>query len=99
MVTKKINTYQYGNTVRFECDFYDFNDSLVEPQLIKIVIYNNKYQSIFDEVLGVNNRKEVGKYFYDYITEKKEQKLYYEWYAEIDGKPSLKRGEFITRFI
>lgn len=100
MTTKKvINTYQYGNTIRFECDFFDFNGVKIDPQMIKLVIYNYKYQVLSTIVLNTNNRQNVGEYYYDYVTESKEQKLYYEWYGEIDGKPSLKRGEFITKFI
>lgn len=98
-VSKKINTYQYGNTIRFECDFFDFNGQLIDPQLIKITVYSYKYEVLFTEVLGLNNRKNIGEYFYDYTTERKDQKLFYEWYGEIDSKPSLKRGEFMTKFI
>lgn len=99
MANNKVNTYQYGNTVRFECTFYDFNGNKIDPDMVKIVVYNYKYQVLFTEVLGINNKKNVGEYFFDYVTESKEQKLFYEWYGEIDGKPSLKREEFMTRFI
>lgn len=94
-----INSYQYGNTVRLECKFYDFENELVNPEIIKIIIYNSKYEVILNEFLNTNNSKGVGEYFYDYVTEKKEQKLYYEWFAEINGKPSIMRSQFITRFI
>ena len=99
MANKNINTYQYGNTIRFECDFHDFNEQLIDPELIKIIIYNYKYEVIHEEIVGVNNKKDVGKYYYDYTTEMKEQKYFYEWYGEINGKPSLKRGEFRTKFV
>jgi hypothetical protein len=99
MSNKSVNTYQYGNTIRFECKFYDFNEQLVDPELVKIVIYNYKYEIVHDEILGINNKRTVGDYFHDYTTELKAQKYYYEWYGEINGKPSLKRGEFMTKFI
>lgn len=99
MARKGINTYQYGNTVRFEVDFFDFDGQPIDPDMTKIIIYNYKYEIIFQETLGVNNRTGVGRYYYDYITEEKEQKLYYEWYGEINGKPALKRGDFMTKFI
>lgn len=98
-VNKKINTYQYGNTVRFECDFHDFNGMPIDPQMIKIIVYNYKYEILLTQSIGLNNRKDIGRYFHDYTTDMKEQKLFYEWYGEIDGKPSLKRGEFMTKFI
>lgn len=99
MATSKMNTYQYGNTVRFECKFYDFDGQPINPDTIKIKIYNYKYQQVYMENLNSNNQIGIGDYFYDYITEEKEQKLYYEWYGEINGKPSLKRGVFMTKFI
>lgn len=94
-----MNIYQYGDTVRFECVFYNFEGEKVDPQLIKVVIYDQKYREVKTEVLTSVNKKAVGEYFYDYTTPKKEQKLYYEWYGEIDGTPSLRRGSFMTRFI
>lgn len=99
MAVGKVNTYQYGNTIRFEVKFYDFSGMPIDPTKIKVIVYDNKYKQIFTANVNTNNRKNIGEYFYDYTTEMKEQKLYYEWYGEIDGKPSLKRGEFITRFI
>lgn len=98
-MNKQLKVYQYGNTVRLECVFFDFQGNKVDPQLVKITIYNQRYENIFNETLGINNRKDTGEYFFDYVTENKEQKLYYEWYGEINGKPSLKRGEFMTKFI
>lgn len=99
MIKKSVNTYQYGNTVRFECDFFDFSGEKIDPQIVKLIVYNYKYQAVHTAILNTNNRQNIGEYYFDYTTELKEQKLYYEWYGEIDGKPSLKRGEFITRFI
>lgn len=92
------NVYQYGNTVRFECSFYNFDEVKVDPDLIKIVIYDHKYTQLSETVLGASNKLDVGEYFFDYPTEEKEQKLYYEWYGEINGKPSLKRNSFVTQF-
>lgn len=97
MTKGEINVYQYGNTIRFECTFFDFNGIQVNPQMTKIVIYDYKYNELFNSS-GLK-KINVGEYYYDYVTQSKEQKLYYEWYGEIDGKPSLKRGEFMTRFI
>lgn len=91
------STYQCGNTVRFECKFYDFDNNKVNPDVAKLIVYNYKYEIIHEKLVdgGVN----LGEYSFDYVTENKAQRLYYEWYGEINGKPSLKRGEFATRFI
>ena len=94
-----MNIYQYGDTIRFECVFYNFEGEKVDPQLIKVVIYDQKYKVLKTEVLTSVNKKTIGEYFYDYTTQPKEQKLYYEWYGEIDGTPSLRRGSFMTKFI
>ncbi|MDS7057063.1 hypothetical protein NXG04_07175 [Klebsiella pneumoniae] len=94
-----MNIYQYGDTVRFECVFYNFEGEKIDPQLIKVIIYDQKYKELKSEVLTSANKKDIGEYFYDYTTPKKEQKLYYEWYGEIDGTPSLRRGSFMTKFI
>jgi hypothetical protein len=92
-----MNVYQYGNTIRFECTFFDFEGNKIDPDVAKIIIYDYRYNVVFN---GEGLKKVgVGEYFYDYTTEMKEQRLYYEWYGEIDGKPSLKRGEFMTKFI
>lgn len=92
----KVNFYQHGNTVKLECTFYDFDGQLVDPAAIKVIVYNYKYEVIFE---GTGSRISLGKYFYDYKTESIEQRLFYEWYGEIDGLPTLKRGEFVTQFI
>jgi hypothetical protein len=93
---RQVNVYQYGNTIRFECVFFNFNNEKVDPETVRIIIYDYRYNSIFE---SIGLKKGVGEYFYDYTTEEKEQKLYYEWYGEINGKPSLKRGEIMTKFI
>lgn len=98
MNNKETVVYQYGTTVRFEADFFDFDGTATEPEMVRLKIYNSKYVVIHDE-LGISVQGSVGKFYYDYETEEKEQRLYYEWYAEIAGKPSLKRGEFMTKFI
>lgn len=95
----KTNTYQYGNTIRFECSFYDFDNEKVDPDIVKMIIYNYKYEILHEVCLTQNDRSDVGDYIYDYPTDKKEQKLYYEWYGKINGKPALRRGEFMTKFI
>lgn len=94
----KGNVYQYGNTVRLECSFFDFNGDKVDPALVKVIIYDQKYNQLTSTTLGSANKLAVGDYFYDYTTDLKEQKLYYEWYGEVNGKPSLKRNSIVTQF-
>lgn len=93
------NVYQSGNTVRLTCEFYDFDNEIKDPNIIKIKLYDNKF-NVTDEILNIQ-RVDTGRYYYDYITDvdSANKKHYYEWYAEIDGVPSLKRSSFMTRFI
>lgn len=92
--------YQYGTTIRFEVEFFDFEGIAVEPDAdsIKFRVYDSKYKQL-TENSGVPVSGKLGQYIYDYETHRKEQRLFYEWYAEIDGKPSLKRGEFVLKFV
>jgi len=95
----RINTYPYGSTVRLQCSFFDFNGEKIDPTIVRIIIYTSRYEQLLSETVGGANRTDIGVYHYDYTTEKKDQRLYYEWYGEIDGKPSLKRGSFMTKFM
>jgi len=97
-MNNKITVYQYGNTIRFEVQFYDFDGAPINPQNVALRVYNQKYVEIHLGI-GIPVSGATGKYFYDYETEKKEQRLIYEWSAEIDGKPSLRRDEFMTKFV
>lgn len=94
-----MNVYKSGNTVRLLGEFYDFNGELKDPQLIKVVIYDYKYNIVDTVPIGDANRLSVGKYYYDFSTKKESDKYIYEWYGEIDGNPSLDRRVFMTKFI
>jgi hypothetical protein len=89
--------YQHGTTVRFTCEFYDFDGLLKSPNIVKLKVYDNRYNLIF-ESLNVTQVSE-GKYQFDYVPEEDNRVYYYEWYGELDGTPSLRRGSFITKFI
>lgn len=100
-----MNIYQYGDTIRFECLFNDFDGQKVDPETIKIVIYNQKYKPLTTIIFGSPEQerdiiqRSLGEYYFDYTTQEKEQKLYYEWSGVIGGTTSLHRGSFMTKFI
>lgn len=96
MDNKDIGVYQYGSTVRLECTFYNFENEIIDPSLVRVKVYDYKYNVILDEI---GTKITTGKYLYDFVIPPKEQKLIYEWYGEIDGKPSIKRAEFIAKFV
>lgn len=92
--------YQSGQTVRLSCEFNNFKGEPVDPEIVKVIIYDEKYNKITDYSLGANSKTDVGKYFFDYKTDpNKEQRVYYEWYGEINGNPALKRSSFRTNWI
>lgn len=92
-----MRTYQHGNTIRFKCEFFDFENNKIDPQVVKFIIYDGRYEKVFEEVGAT--KIGIGEYIYDYTTGDSKGIFYYEWYGEIDGKPSIKRGEFRTEFV
>ncbi|MGD6876746.1 hypothetical protein [Bacillus infantis] len=91
-----LKSYPAGTTVRLHCTFYDFDNEKVDPSLLKVLIRN--YQQQIVEQL-TPTKKITGEYYLDYITPNKPQTVYYEWYGEIDGLPSIKRDGFVTKFM
>lgn len=95
-------SYKSGDTIRLLCTFKDFSDQLTDPSLINVKIYDQKYLMIDTiSVPLLSNKLSIGSYFYDYVIPALylNQTLYYEWYAEINGLPSLNRGSFQVVFI
>lgn len=94
------NIFQAGNTVRLQCIFEDFDGNRINPETVKIIFYDNRYNVMHETLLGAGNRLETGLYVYNFRTSKEEEKMYvYEWYGEISGLPSLKRSSFRTIFV
>lgn len=94
------NIYPAGTTVRISCVFQNFKDENKDPDIIKVKIYDQKYNIIHEDTITPANRIAEGEYFYDYETlfDIRQTKYYYEWYGEIMGSPSLDRGSFKTTF-
>lgn len=94
------NIYQAGTTVRLKGSFKDFSGSSIDPSVVRIVVYDQKYNIVHTYDITDINKSSVGDYFYDFHTpfEVRPTKYYYEWYGEILGSPSLKRDSFKTVF-
>ena len=56
------------------------------------------YKKLNEYVLTSSNKIKTGEYYFDYIPTKS-GKVYYEWYGEIAGKPSIKRDVLTAQFI
>jgi hypothetical protein len=96
----KPNVYQSGNRVKLSVKFENDEGVLTDPAIVKLIIYNYKYEIIDQHTIGDANRLNAGEYFYDYVTDKsKNETIFYEWYGEIDGTPTLCRNSFMTKFI
>jgi hypothetical protein len=93
------NTYLTGNTVRLTATFKDNGGQLKDPNLIKVIFYNYRFEKIEEFVLGSANKVSIGQYFFDYTTPRDEMKIYYEFYGEIAGNPAIQRNGFKTKFI
>lgn len=95
-----VNTYQSGNRVKLSAKFDNDEGISTDPAIVRLIIYNYKYEIIEQYTMSDANRIDTGQYFYDYVTNsKKNEKVFYEWYGEMDGTPTLRRGSFITKFI
>jgi hypothetical protein len=101
MATKNMEIYLTGNTVTLEAQFTDYEGNPIEVQMPKVIIYDYKYNIIKEVTLMDSNKVvgQVGKYFYNYITEMKPMKLIYEIRGEVNGFPILDRKEFMTKFV
>ncbi|MBU8908489.1 hypothetical protein [Desertibacillus haloalkaliphilus] len=88
--------YQEGNTVRLLVEFKDWDNQPVDPDLVKLIILDNSYKKVEENSVGPANRLGEGMYYFDYVT-KEAGDYIYEWYAEIDGTPSLKRERIFVR--
>lgn len=87
---------QRGNTVRLLATFKDWDGVPIDPDIVKVIIYNRQWQQVLDFELGPGNRVETGQYFYDHVPEQAGT-FYVEWHGRIDGQPSLHRDTLTVR--
>lgn len=87
---------QRGNTARLTAQFNDWDDAPIDPDIVKVIVYDRKWTKLHEQELSVDNRKDVGNYFYDYVPEEI-GRFYIEWQGRIEGQPSLHRSTLIVR--
>lgn len=56
-----------GDTVRLEVRFLDFDGRFVEPEDVILNIYDEDNVAIQSIPLTVDNRVDIGTYYYDYV--------------------------------
>ena len=92
--------YQSGNLIRLHAQFKDFDGQPVEPSLVRVIIYDNKYTKLEELTVQKQEGLGVGEYVLDYISSPLMKGSYfYEWYGEIEGAPSLRRDTFTLGFM
>lgn len=82
-----------GKALILSAEFYDMNDTLTDPSIVKFILYDYNWKKISETVLNNTYRTGLGKYAYTLIpTEPTVGKYFnYEWYGEIGGLPSIER--------
>lgn len=92
--------YISGNTIRLLCRFSDFDGNVVSPQLVKVKLYNTKYDKTDEFTVNLENKTQDGYYFFDYTTPYTTTGLnmYYEWYGEINGTIAIDRRPLAVKF-
>ena len=87
-----------GNTNRLTTTFYNFDNEQVNPNLVKFFLKDSFGKVIKEEILGEENKLEIGKYFYDFIADK-QGRFIVEFYGEISGKPNVDRELIIVTLL
>ncbi|PJZ19808.1 hypothetical protein CEW46_21195 [Bacillus cereus] len=88
-----------GTTVRVQSKFTSFEGVLIDPEVVRVEVYDNSMKTKLDEAtLSESNHSSTGKYFYDYTTQEVEDTFYIKFIGEINGHPNISRLEVVTRF-
>jgi len=89
--------YQTGNTIYLEAMFFNRNNQLYNPDLVKIIFYDINQEEIKEVTLDESYKLSTGIYQYKYKVNNEDE--FYEWYVEFDGEPDLKRKRISSSFI
>lgn len=87
-----------GDTVRLMVNFLTFNGLEVDPENIKLKIFDNEKLFIEEIDINANNKVEQGKYFYDY-TPVSNKSFIFEFTGIYNDKTILSRGKVDVKFI
>ena len=102
--------YQSGNSIKLNATFKDFSGDAVDPDLIRLKVYDSNLTLLDTITIGAEHKLAVGSYFYIYQLPAQSttpypndpvttSSYYYEWYAEISGSVSLKRAKLDVSFL
>lgn len=88
-----------GDTVRLKCHFKTFNGNSVDPNDIKLTIYDSTKTQIEQFILNDTNKENVGVYFYDYVPALELNEFIFEFGGSYNNKPILARDSVQVKFI
>jgi hypothetical protein len=84
--------FQQGNTVRLLANFYNWDGEPADPEELKLIIYDDKYNTI--STVTETTKLDIGQYYCDY-TFATAGNFIYEWLAVLGGKPTLRRRKIL----
>ena len=87
-----------GDTVRLIVNFRTFDGQAIDPDNVTLTIYDETETQIEQFILDDTNRKDVGIFFYDYVTPDVQQELIYEFKGVHNHNPIIVRDSIETSF-
>lgn len=90
--------YFSGDTIKLECEFKEYDGVEMHPDLVKLRIYDRKY-NLIEEIINIPFDSEKGVYFHYYTLPSDDNVIIYEWYAEEGGMPTLIRKKVNFSFL
>lgn len=85
------NTARSGETIKLIGKFHDFDGTLVDPETVKLILYNERQKQIQEILLNSANKESIGVYSYLYIVPFDMEYIYFAFEGDINGTPSLGR--------
>jgi hypothetical protein len=93
-----LNIFQSGNTIVLKSTFKDNEGQGKTPDSVKIIFYDRLWNMKEEIILGEDNIRGEGSYFYDYQSKPHEEEFVnYEWNAKLGNRITLKRDSFRTK--
>lgn len=79
-----------GDTVRFTVQFRDWDGNPARPESVTFRVYNQKWETIYETLLGDNQDLGFGAFYFDY-TLNELGLINAEFVGQLQGTPALKR--------
>ena len=87
-----------GDTVRLGVHFKTFDGVSVDPENIKLHIYDKTKLHIESIDITDTDKQKIGVYFYDYFLADELNEFIFEFVGKHNNKPILSRGKVKIKF-